>query len=183
MSDTPTTGAEKASTASKNAPMTPLHQLGEITWLMGHSKLHQDWPLRSIARWVLPALSAKQYRVFHREDRPTAYVSWAWMSKEVEEAYVKNTNSLDPKAWNSGDRGWIIDYIAPFGDARNVARFLKNDLFVNDVGRSLRVYPGKDMGYIRYLHGAKAVKKARDWESNPTVNIDHIPGPDTATQH
>jgi len=183
MSNTPTTDTEKASQASKSAPMTPLHQLGEITWLMGHSKLHQDWPLRSIARWVLPALSAKQYRVFHREGRPTAYVSWAWMSKEVEEAYIKRTSSLDPKAWNSGDRGWIIDYIAPFGDARGVARFLKNELFVNDVGRALRVYAGRDTGYIRYLHGAKAVKKARDWKNNPTVQLDQSPSEADATVH
>ena len=155
----------------RKGSMTPLHQLGEITWIMGHSKLHQDWPLRSLARWVLPALSAKQYRVFHREGRPTAYVSWAWLTKEAEEAYIRKTNSLDPKAWSAGDRGWIIDFIAPFGDAKSVARFLKNDLFKDSVGRSLRVYAGKDTGYIRYLHGAKAVKKARDWESNPTVQI------------
>ena len=169
-----------ATDQSKGSPSKPasaakgpasLHLMGEITWLMGHSKLHQDWPLRSLARWVLPALTHKHYRLFHREGRPIAYVSWAWMSKEIEEAYIRNTNSLNPDQWKSGDRGWIIDFIAPFGDAKTVAKFLKNDLFVNDVGRSLRVYPGKDMGYIRYLHGAKAVKDAQDRTKSPTVEI------------
>lgn len=163
---------DKSQSERQTKGLTPLHMMGEITWLMGHSKLHQDWPVQSLARWVLPALTHKQYRLFHREGRPIAYVSWALLTKEAEEAYVRNTNSLDPKAWNQGDRGWIIDFIAPFGDAKSVAKFLKNELFRNRVGRSLRVYPGKETGYIRYLHGAGAVKDAQDWETNPTVQID-----------
>lgn len=166
----PSSGSDNSEAAPKGP--TALHLMGEIVWLMGHSELHRDWPLHSLARWVLPALTHKQYRLFHRGGRPTAYVAWAWLTEEVETAYVRNSNSLDPNSWKSGDRGWIIDFIAPFGDTKRVARFLRNELFANNVGRSLRVYPGKDTGYIRYLHGAKSVKDARDFAKSPTVKLE-----------
>jgi cytolysin-activating lysine-acyltransferase len=61
------------------------------------------------------------------------------MSKEIEEAYVLDTSSLRPDGWNAGDRIWIIDFVAPFGDIKEITRDMKCNLFPDDVGRYLRV--------------------------------------------
>lgn len=151
--------------------VTNLSMLGEIVWLMAHSKLHQDWPIASIFQWVMPALLHKQCRLYRRDGRPVAYVAWARMSKEVEEAYVLNPKSLQPKDWISGDRGWLVDWIAPFGDSTSVMQDLREGIFKDEVGRALRVKPGSDEMQIIYLHGANAMAKAQDEQLNPAVDL------------
>jgi len=33
---------------------------------------------------------------------------------------------MDISEWNEGDRLWLVDFVAPFGEARNLARKLCN---------------------------------------------------------
>lgn len=145
--------------------------LGEIAWLLCHSKLHRDWPIGSLQQWVLPAIHHGFFRLYRQNGKPHGFVSWALLSKEVEEAYVLNTASLHPDDWKSGDRGWIIDYVAPFGGAGRIAYDLKYNLLKDRVGRYLRVKPGSDTAYIKYLHGAEMAEKAKDHTFNPTVEL------------
>jgi cytolysin-activating lysine-acyltransferase len=155
--------------------------LGEIVWLLGYSDLHRDWPIGSIRQWVLPAIEYNQFRVYRRHGKPQGYVSWAWMSKACEEAYITHTPSLNAEDWQSGSRGWIIDFVAPFGDAKAMVRDLRHNIFPNQVGRALRTRKGSDTLYIHYLHGARALARARDRNQNPTVTLPH--GEDIGTTH
>ncbi len=154
------------------AARTGLAALGEVAWLMAHSPLHRGWPLDSLLQWVAPALALRQCRVYHRDRRPVAYVSWAWLSKEVEEAYVLNPRSLRPEDWRSGERLWAIDLVAPSGDGAAVVRDLRTGLFRAEVGRALRVKPGCDEMRIIYLHGVDAMAKSRDAALNPAVDLE-----------
>lgn len=151
---------------------TNMSMLGEVVWLMAHSELHRGWPIASIFQWVVPALMHKQCRLYRREGRPVAYVAWAYLSQEVEEAYVLNPKSLQPKDWKSGDCGWLIDWIAPFGDSAMVMKDLSEGIFKDEVGRALRAKPGSDEMQIIYVHGAHAGEKARDSVLNPPVDLE-----------
>ena len=165
------TNTANAAAATPQPDATNMGMLGEVVWLMAHSKLHSGWPMTSIFQWVVPALVHKQCRLYRRDGRPVAYVAWAYMSKEVEEAYVLNPRSLSPKDWTSGERGWILDWIAPFGDTALVMKDLREGLFKDAVGRALRVRPGSDEMQIIYIHGANAFAKARDRALNPPVDL------------
>lgn len=145
--------------------------LGEVMWLMAHSPIHRSWPIESLMQWVTPALLHRQCRVYRRQGKPIAYVSWAYLSKEVEEAYVLNPSGLQPKDWKSGDRIWLLDVLAPFGGSRAIARDLKNGIFKDSVGRALRVKPGQDEMRIVYLHGANAIEQSRDRTQSTTVDL------------
>ncbi len=145
--------------------------LGEMVWLYSMSEMHKGWPIHSIHQWLMPAVFHSQFRVYHRGVKPVGLVTWAWMSQEVEEAYVRNVRSLQPKDWKSGDRGWILDYIAPFGDAFRIGEDLKNSVFANDMGRYLRVKEGSDTMKISYLHGVNRLKDASNHSLNPTVQL------------
>lgn len=125
----------------------------------------------SIQQWLLPAILTRQMRLYRQNGKPHAFVTWAWLSAEIEEAYVLNTASLQPKDWKSGNRGWIIDWVAPFGGTRDIASDLKQNVFRNDVGRFLRLKEGSDTLKIVYVHGANAIDKARDPTLSPTVNL------------
>lgn len=150
---------------------TNISMLGQIVWLMANSPLHKDWPIASIFQWILPALINKQCRLYQREGRPIAYVSWAKMTKATEAAYVLNPKSLDPQDWAGGDRNWIIDWIAPYGDTPLVMKDLREGLFKDEVGRALRVKPGSDEMNIIYIHGANALAKSQDLNLNPSVDL------------
>lgn len=155
------------------APKAELNSsvLGEIALLMTQSDLHREWPIASLMQWVIPALLNNQYRLYRIDDKPVGYVSWAWLSAEVETTYVRNPRSLQPKDWQSGDRGWILDFVAPFGNGLRIGHDLKHNIFANDVGRFLRVKEGSDTMNITYIHGVKAIQKAQDWQNNPTVDL------------
>ncbi|WP_284262152.1 toxin-activating lysine-acyltransferase [Roseicyclus amphidinii] len=145
--------------------------LGEMVWLYSMSELHRKWPMCAIHQWLMPAIMHKQFKLYHRGRKPVGLVTWAWMSKEVEDAYVRNVRSLHPKDWNSGDRGWILDYVAPFGDALRIGEDLKSTVFADNMGRYLRVKKGSDTMRISYLHGTKRLKDAADHSQNPTVQL------------
>jgi cytolysin-activating lysine-acyltransferase len=168
----------KLNGAAKGGSMPSSAILGEMAWLYSMSELHRTWPMGSIHQWLLPALINKQYRIYHRGNKPVGLVTWAHLTAETETAYVRNTRSLQPKDWTGGDRNWIIDFIAPFGDALRIGHDLRSNVFPNDVGRILQVQKGSDTMKIAYIHGVKAVDKARDWDANPTVDL----GQDTASK-
>lgn len=146
--------------------------LGEIVWLYSCSKLHQNWAMGSIHKWILPALKHNQYRIYHRGDKPIGFVSWGWLSETVESNYARQPSSLKPDDWTSGDRGWIFDFVAPFGDARYIVNDLRHNVFPDKVGRMLRVKKGEKTMKIMYIHGAKAVSLASDHTLNPAVSLD-----------
>lgn len=161
----------KKDVANNESTMSNAAILGEIVWLLSHSSLHQDWPIGSIQQWIFPALVHNQFRVYRRNGKPRGFVSWARMSKEIEENYVLDTSSLRPDDWIAGDRIWIIDFIAPFGDIKEIARDMKCNLFPDDVGRYLRVREGSDTMHIRYLCGINAFSKLKDPKYNPAVEL------------
>lgn len=160
----------KASAADIDASgPSNLEILGEVCWLYSQSHIHRVWPMGSLLQWLLPAILTRQMRIYRKNGKPHAFVSWARLSQDVEEAFVLNTASLQPKDWKSGDRIWFIDWVAPFGGTHEMTRDLKRNVFPNDVGRFLRMKEGSDTLRVFYVHGVNAIDKARDRARDPEV--------------
>lgn len=115
--------------------------LGDITWLLMHSPMHRRWPVAFIERFILPAVHHKQFRLFHKDGVPIGYVSWAWLSKEVEDRYLAGGYSLTLADWRSGDRPWFIDYMVPFGHLKIVRQHLRRE----------RLFKGRPIKAIRRI--------------------------------
>ncbi|MEJ8562321.1 toxin-activating lysine-acyltransferase [Yoonia sp. GPGPB17] len=143
--------------------------LGDMLWLYSLSEIHQSWPIASLHKWLLPPLERGQYRLYHQGQRPVGFVTWAWMSEQVEQEYIHKKGALDKHQWKTGDRIWIIDFIAPFGHAWMIAEDLRQNRFSTDIGRFLRVKPGTERMRIAYVHGVNAIAKARDTNLNTPV--------------
>jgi cytolysin-activating lysine-acyltransferase len=75
---------------------------------------------------------------------------------------VQDADSLRPEDWSSGDRLWALGFIAPFGDARRIAKNLKHNVFPNDVGRFLRVKKNTDTMRTINVHGVNVLRKNLD---------------------
>ena len=146
--------------------------IGEITTLLMCSNLHRKYFVDDIGTEFIPPINLNQFRLYKKNTEPIALVTWAFLTKELEEKYATGDYSLRPKDWNAGDRGWIIDFLAPFGHAKEVIKDLKNNIFPDNRGKAVRVDANGKIKSIYTLHGrniSKQLKKKSPKESS-TLN-------------
>lgn len=142
--------------------------LGDVLFLMLHSPLHRGWPIMLAEVNILPAIHHKQFRLYHDEKgMPIGFVSWAWLSDEIEREYSTGTYRLKPGDWVSGNKAWIIDFIAPFGHVMAVRKHLRRERVferANGVCKAFRRVKGEEA--IRVMQfGRFSGRQKSDWKS------------------
>lgn len=107
-------------------PPTVSHMLGEMTWLLSQSPLHNVLQLKDLEWLVMPALIHEQFYLFRDGDKPVGLALWAKCDeaaeKKLEGGMIEPKNRLTLEQWVSGDRVWIVDLVAPFATAQNHQR-------------------------------------------------------------
>ena len=89
--------------------------LVDILDLMNLSEIHRRFTVADIHRLVYPPIINDQYKLYHEDDKPVAYASWAYLSEEVRVKYLSRLGTFRADEWRSGTELWFIDFIAPFG--------------------------------------------------------------------
>jgi len=143
---------------------------GSAVWLFMHGGRHNSQPLFALEHTLLPAIQLGQYILVLEKNasngpgRPVGYLGWANLSAEVEARYVQNpVTGLTRDDWNSGDRMWFTDFIAPFGQAAKVHGIWK-PLFASISSRYLYHRSNERGLQVRQFVGAKvAPDTARAW--------------------
>lgn len=85
---------------------------------------------------VAPPILLRQFRIFRRNGAPVGFVTWGFLSTEVEERMAAGQVKLSPTEWNAGDQPWLVDEVAPFGGGEVMVKEIKEKVFV---GRKLKV--------------------------------------------
>ncbi|MBM7068644.1 toxin-activating lysine-acyltransferase [Actibacterium sp. 188UL27-1] len=118
----------------------PYTSCGYAIELLALSQYHRQFRLKSyLEREVFPALRAEQVRFYCADDgRPTAMVSWAWLSEPVEHEVHRTGRALSANEWRCGDRLFFNDCITPFGNVREVLRDMTHNVFPENAATSLR---------------------------------------------
>ncbi|MDA7965356.1 toxin-activating lysine-acyltransferase [Ruegeria sp.] len=107
-----------------------MKQFGEICFLVTQSQLHRNMAFKQIEARLFHPLRIGQGRVFSQgANKPIAYVSWAFVSDEVDAALMKDPNAIRPDEWNSGHNLWFMEFIAPYGRVREMVAYLDQHLF------------------------------------------------------
>ena len=109
--------------------MTKIPLLGPVTWLMMQQGATRHTLLSELEWRVLPPLVLDQAKLYMRDNAPIAYVSWAKLSNAAIERYKTAPHHLTSNDWQSGDEVWIIDLFAPFGQAQEVMKDLREIVF------------------------------------------------------
>jgi len=107
-----------------------LFNLGAITYLSLHSKLHASWYVGDLINNVIPALEKGSFRIYRSTDHALrAFVTWAFFDDETHAAL--QSDGLTPSAdkWQIDGHLWIMDFVAPFGDAKTLIADLKHNVF------------------------------------------------------
>lgn len=132
--------------------------LGDVAWLWANSPMHKEWSVSLLASNVLPAIKHNQYILLKRDGFPVAFCSWANLNIENEVKYIQDVTSLEAEDWNSGERKWIIDWIAPFGDNHLLYKHMRKK-FSNDLFRAIRLSDDSTEARIIHVQGGKAKKQ------------------------
>ncbi|MDK3019322.1 toxin-activating lysine-acyltransferase [Pseudodonghicola flavimaris] len=92
-----------------------LEACGAFTHLYMHSPAHRRQTLKELQMMLQPALDWGLYHIFRDAGGvPRAGVTWAWLNSDAQNRHVAG-EFLAPADWRSGDRFWMIDFVAPFG--------------------------------------------------------------------
>ncbi len=111
--------------------------LGEIVWLMSQSPTHRQLFVSDLEWFCMPPLLLEQFRVFYGPEMPSAVAMWASVSDDVEQRLLAGGQKLKPDEWNSGQRLWVMELVAPFGGQDHVLADLSAQVFG---GRSFKLH-------------------------------------------
>lgn len=112
--------------------------LGSTVWLWMNSQNHNELPLHSLSSALLPAIKRRQFILASQAEQPVFFLSWALLSAEAEQRYLQGHQlEMTPEDWDSGNRMWFIDWVAPFGHTFEISQILQKGLLKQAYARSL----------------------------------------------
>lgn len=114
--------------------------VGYALELLARSEYHRQFSLGSYFRVeILPAFWCGQVRFYLTpEGVPTAMVTWARLTPEVQTEVHATGRALAGKEWTGGDRLFFNDWITPYGNTREVLHDMTHNIFPNEIATSLR---------------------------------------------
>lgn len=101
-----------------------LSAYGDMMFLAFRSARHGRMAVGQLRYYIEPAIQLGQYRIFKFDGVPRGAFTWAWLNDDAERRLILG-ETLNPEDWNSGNRLWIIDIIAPYqGLTRSMVRWI-----------------------------------------------------------
>ena len=138
---------------------------GSAVWLWMHSAQHRNMPLHLLSALLLPAIKTRQFILASEQGKPVFYMGWASLDEEAERRYLQNPPECMPiEDWTSGQRLWVLDWVAPFDHTRPMTALLRRRLFPGACMRGLQHRGAKRGLRIIDFHGiAVSKEEARFW--------------------
>lgn len=115
-------------TMSQQQSETFGHVMGEVVWLMMQSDYHRHIFLGELEHLVMRPILQQHFRIYRDDIQAKAVLFWAKVSPEVEQRLVQGNVRLKPEEWDCGERYWLVDIVAPFGQAQALIGDLQRQL-------------------------------------------------------
>ena len=108
--------------------------LGEVHWILLHSKIHKFMFCSDVEALFFPAILHKCFRIFYSRDKqPVGVICWARVNDVVHMRLHNQAFRLKPEEWNSGANIWIMEMVAPFGGEKSMLDELLDGIFQDDI--------------------------------------------------
>ena len=115
---------QEAKAALKKLPI-----LGPVFWLYARDERRkftfiadQDWLL-------IPPVILDQCKLYMKDEMPWVFITWAMVSDAIDVRLRSAIPKIAPHEWKSGEHVWLIDIVAPFGQAEEMAGALCQEQF------------------------------------------------------
>ncbi len=158
-------GIDLLSPAKLGGKFNEAEVLGSAVWLWIQSDTHKEISLKDLPSLLLPAIKLGQFVLAVEKGKPVFFLTWAEMNEMAEARYLDNPPEMMPlKDWQSGNRIWFFDWVAPFGHTHKMYRIMTQTLFTETYARSL-YHRGYEKGLrVQNFHGHRySSKQARQW--------------------
>lgn len=86
---------------------------GDMAFLAFRSPRHARMPVAQLRSYLEPPLLLGQFRLFRFDGVARGMYTWGHLGPEAERRLITG-QQLMPEDWNSGDRLWIVDIMAPY---------------------------------------------------------------------
>lgn len=97
---------------------------GDFMFLALRSPYHAPMPLGGMRDVFEIPIQLGHFRVFRFDDVPRALITWAKLDHDAEQKYLRG-DVLAASDWTSGNRLWLMDFIAPYkGLTRGISRWI-----------------------------------------------------------
>jgi len=70
-----------------------------------------------------------QFQLFHQDNMPIGYASWAFVNSDVDARLSLGEMDLAPKEWRCGNSPWLVDLITPYGNGKQMLEAIKKTTF------------------------------------------------------
>lgn len=120
--------------------------------LLARSEIHRKFGPNRVLRWFKVPDDLGNLLPFTVDRKLVGLVTYARMSPDVEAKYLRG-EPLEPEDWNSGDRLWFIDMIAPYGGVhRMIGAMKRHPTFQHDTVARW----GRTHGTGKFIHMGEA---------------------------
>jgi cytolysin-activating lysine-acyltransferase len=144
VADKPELPKEAASITQSVDGISDHHLLAGAALLLLESPAHRHYFLGDFDWLVKPPIALKQCKIFFEAGRPIAFASWALLSDEAEERFIKSYK-LAPRDWQSGAHLWLIDLVCSKIQTEQVLAYLRSAVFA---GRQYKYLSATQQGLI-----------------------------------
>jgi cytolysin-activating lysine-acyltransferase len=110
---------DQLESAKKELAKLPI--LGPALWLYARDAQRRYTFLADIDWRLMPPMVLDQCRLYSKAELPWAFVTWAFVSDAIDQRLRSTSPLIAPHEWKSGGHPWLIDVVAPFGDAEATA--------------------------------------------------------------
>lgn len=102
--------------------LTKLPLLGPAMWLFARDAQRRFTFVADLDWRLMPPLVLDQCKLYSKSGIPWAFATWAFVSEAVDQRLRSTSPVIAPHEWKSGEKAWLIDVVAPFGDAQAIAQ-------------------------------------------------------------
>lgn len=104
------------------------HSVVDGLYLFNQSPAHLGYTLDEFNRYFVYPLLAGKARIFYEGDRPIGLVTWVWLTDEESDGFLNLdwSPSEETYARDEGEQLWGVEFIAPYGHARQIMRAMRN---------------------------------------------------------
>lgn len=96
-------------------------------YLFNQSPDHRIYTLTEFNTYLIYPLLHHKLRIFYDQDKPVSLVTWCWFTHEQATLFLHE--KYEPTEYDyvrtDGDQLWGIEFIAPFGHARQTMKHMK----------------------------------------------------------
>lgn len=128
--------------------------LGKICRLLSTDKHYSSFILSDVERLFVPPISLGQVVIFEQLGTITGFVTFAFLSPEVENCILNRTRLIEPDDWNSGTNLWLMDGIAPSGNLWRIRQHMFRTF--SEFNEIKYVRRGRDGSVLRALSFRKS---------------------------